>query len=84
LTDVADLHEVLAAAIAAERRRRGLTQAGLGSLIGWPQSSVSKVERGVRAVLAADLPALCDALDVTLEQLLRDADMADLRALGLG
>lgn len=80
---VADLRTVISRAVRAERVRAGLTQEALGRAVGWERWVVSDIETGERTVAAEELPGLCAALGVTLDQLLRDADPADLRALGL-
>lgn len=70
--------------IRAERVRSGMTQAQLGERLGqWGTSQISKIELGSRPIYAHELPMVCRALDCTLLELLRGADEADLRAIGL-
>jgi hypothetical protein len=45
--------------------------------------TVSAIERAVRSVAVEDLPVLCGALGLPLSRLLQDAEMADVRRLGL-
>jgi transcriptional regulator with XRE-family HTH domain len=60
----------LARAIRAERNRAGLTQAQLAERLGVNAVTVSQIENVTRRVYADELPALCDALEVSLTQLL--------------
>ncbi len=73
----------LAREIRAERARAGLSQADLAERLGTSPSTVSAMERGVRAIYAAELPDLCRALGVDLLAFLTRADAADRRAMGL-
>jgi transcriptional regulator with XRE-family HTH domain len=73
----------LAREIRAERARAGLSQADLADRLGTSPSSVSAMERGVRQVLASELPDLCRALGVDLVTFLTRADASDRRAMGL-
>jgi transcriptional regulator with XRE-family HTH domain len=61
---------VLARAIRAERNRAGLTQAQLADRLGVNAVSISQIENVTRRVYADELPAICDALEVSLAQLL--------------
>lgn len=83
VADVPDLRSVLAGAIRAERLRSGLTQDQLAADLGWSRTVITMIEARQRAVTAEELPALCRALNVTLAQLLRDADRDDRQALDL-
>jgi transcriptional regulator with XRE-family HTH domain len=74
---------VFARNVRAERARLGLTQSELAERLGWLQVTVSALETGRRAVQLDDIPALCRALGVSVEQLIMGADPADLNALGL-
>jgi transcriptional regulator with XRE-family HTH domain len=78
----ADLGEVLAANVRAERARRKWSQRELGDRLGMAQRTVSDLENG-RAVTVPELLALCGVFGVTARQLLTGADPADLRTLGL-
>jgi transcriptional regulator with XRE-family HTH domain len=80
---VPDLGHVLAAAVRAERSRRGWRQADLAQRCGWSLDQISAIERGIRRVTVEDLPVICGALGVPLIKLLDGADPKDLRKLGL-
>lgn len=76
------LRQVVARAIVAERKRRGLTQRQLAERLGWSRQTVTTIEAGDRSVKVEELPAVCRALSVTLAELLRDAGEEDRRMLG--
>jgi transcriptional regulator with XRE-family HTH domain len=78
-----DLARTIQDAIRGERHRLGITQAELGQRLGMSAAVISKMERGDRSVLAAELPELCAALGITLDRLFQDAQPADLQRLGL-
>ena len=66
--------QALGRKIAAERRRRGLSQPGLARMIGRSVAWVSQVERGVRKVdRMSVLETLAAALDVPLGELAAEA-----------
>jgi transcriptional regulator with XRE-family HTH domain len=73
----------LAREIRAERARAGLSQTDLAERLGMSPSSISAMERGIRKLLAEELPDLCRALDVDLLTFLTRADAADREAMGL-
>ena len=50
--------------LAAERKRKGLTQAQIAKKLRKPQSFVSKYENGQRQLSAADLVAVCKAMGI--------------------
>ncbi len=77
------LLQVAARAVAAERTRKGWSQAELADRLRWARSTVQRVETGERNITLDELPALCATLGVTLRELLRDAPAAELRKLGL-
>lgn len=56
--------------IAALRRERGMTQVQLAKTLGISQQHMLSFEKGRRRMLAGALPAVCEALGVSLEQLL--------------
>ncbi|AGW91583.1 XRE family transcriptional regulator [Ralstonia pickettii DTP0602] len=58
-------------AIAAQRRARGLTQAKLAEMINLEQEAVSRWERGTRVPTLYRLQQLSDALECTVDDLLR-------------
>jgi transcriptional regulator with XRE-family HTH domain len=69
-----DYQKALGRKIAAERRRRGLSQPELARMIGRSIAWVSQVERGVRKVdRMSVLEALAAALDVPLAELAAEA-----------
>jgi len=45
-----------------ERKRAKLTQEGLASIIGWPQSDISKVETGERRLDVIELIVISEAI----------------------
>lgn len=57
-------------ALKARRLDLGLTQEAAGQLIGKSQSHYGKIEAGKLAMKATEAKALCDALGLTLNQLL--------------
>jgi len=73
---------VLQQAIRAERARLGLSQAQFGERVGWSTTRVSQVESGTRRVYAHELPDVCEALEVPLQELVRRATERDRRWLG--
>ena len=69
-----DYRQALGHKIAAERRRRGLSQPELARMIDRSVAWVSQVERGVRKVdRMSVLEALASALDVPLAELAAEA-----------
>jgi tetratricopeptide (TPR) repeat protein len=69
-----DYQQALGRKIAAERRRRGLSQPELARMIDRSVAWVSQVERGVRKVdRMSVLETLADALDVPLAELAAEA-----------
>jgi hypothetical protein len=72
--DVADYQRALGRKIAAERRRRGLSQPELARLLGRSVAWVSQVERGVRKVdRMSVLETVATALEVPLAELAAEA-----------
>ena len=71
-----DYQQALGRKIAAERRRRGLSQPQLARMIGRSVAWVSQVERGVRKVdRMSVLETLATALDVPLAELAAEAPL---------
>jgi transcriptional regulator with XRE-family HTH domain len=69
-----DYQRALGRKIAAERKRRGLSQPDLAKMVGRSVAWVSQVERGVRRVdRMSVLETLASALDVPLAELAADA-----------
>src|SRR6266567_2123823 len=69
-----DYQRTLGRKIAAERRRRGLSQPELARLVGRSVAWVSQVERGVRRIdRMSVLETLATALDVPLAELAAEA-----------
>lgn len=75
--------DAIAASVRAERARLDLTQVELGERMGIPGYTVSDIETGRRAVTADDLPMLCEVFGLSLAELARRADPADLARLRL-
>lgn len=65
------LTRALAVQVAAERARRGLTQAELATLCGTTQSAVARLERGSRPPRLDTLLRIANALDCELDIALR-------------
>jgi transcriptional regulator with XRE-family HTH domain len=80
---VPDFGDVIAANVRGERAKRRWTQEQLATRLGWERARVGHLESGRRTVKAADIPALCRALDVPFSELMRGADPDDLAAMGL-
>lgn len=80
---VGTLTEAAAEGIRGWRARRRMTQAELGVPLGLAARTVGDIELARRPLVLDELPVICDALGVTLAQLLDGADEADLRKLGL-
>jgi transcriptional regulator with XRE-family HTH domain len=76
--------DVVSANVRAERARLRLTQRQLAERLGWSVGTLSDLEAGRRRPAVDDLPWLCEALGVTLVDLLSRANPDDLRRLGLG
>src|SRR4051794_30577312 len=80
---VTDLGAVVANNVRAERARRHWRQEDLADRLGWSRGSIGHLESGRRRPSVTDLPPLCRAFGITLADLLRGADQADLDALQL-
>jgi transcriptional regulator with XRE-family HTH domain len=78
-----DLGDVVAANVRGWRARHRLRQADLAERTGWSKDTISDIETGRRRIGIADMPVLCEALEVGLVDLLHGADPADLRKLRL-
>jgi transcriptional regulator with XRE-family HTH domain len=63
----------LGALIAARRKSLGLTQGELAEVVGIEQESMSRIETGIITPSLSRLLSLADALDCSLETLLRPA-----------
>ena len=57
--------------VADARRRKGWTQGKLAARVGLTQTSVSRIETGVRAVSSLELAELAEVLGVSVLDLLR-------------
>jgi len=68
-----ELAKGLGVLIATKRKSLGLTQAGLAELVGIEQESMSRIETGMVTPSLSRLLSLADALDCTIEDLLRPA-----------
>lgn len=69
--------------VRAERARRNISQTEFADRMHWSRQTASAVETGTRAILASELPMICESLGCTLDRLLADAPAADRRRLGL-
>jgi transcriptional regulator with XRE-family HTH domain len=74
---------VIARAIRAERARAGLSQAELAERVGVHRATVGAIETMTRRVYADELADFCQALGVTVAELLSRASVDDRRALGI-
>jgi transcriptional regulator with XRE-family HTH domain len=72
----------VARAIRAERVRAGLTQAQLAERLDLHPATVSQIETLARRVYIDEMPRICDALGITLDQLLFRAPDDARRMLG--
>ena len=77
------LDAVVAANLRALRAGRRLRQVDVAKLASMNRASLASIESERRRVSLDDAARLCAALEVTLDELLRGADPADLAALGL-
>lgn len=64
------IHSIVAAGLRSARLARGLTQAELASATGLHVTAVSRFECGNGAPSAANLKALCKALNISADYLL--------------
>lgn len=64
-------HRALQQVLRNMREEKGITQVALAGLLGRPQSYVSKFESGERKLDLPELDEICEALDSTLETLVR-------------
>ena len=60
------------------RRQKGLSQEQLGELVGFSQSKISKIENGDWDSLS-DLRLIAKALDVPLEELVKEDGPSDVK-----
>lgn len=81
---MADLGDVIARNVRAERSRKRWKQSDLAERLGWTPANVGHLETGRRSVKASDLPELCEALEIPFSQLIFGADQEDVRRLRLG
>ena len=70
-------------AIRAERSRADVTQEQLAEAIGVSRPTVAAMELGNRRLYADEIPDLCRALGITIDDLFRKASDDDRRAIGL-
>lgn len=73
----------LSRAVRAERVRLGLSQADLANRVGLGRVTVSQIETGARRLYADELDLLCEALEVSLDDLLHRAPATVRHRLGL-
>lgn len=62
--------------VAFLRKRKGLTQVKLGDLIGVTDKHISEIERGVTGISIDMQILLCDALNCSMDYLIRGKDYA--------
>jgi transcriptional regulator with XRE-family HTH domain len=74
------LSRALAVQVAAERARRGLTQAELAGLCATTQSAVARIERGSRPPRLDTLLRIANALDCELDVRLRPRTLPERSA----
>jgi transcriptional regulator with XRE-family HTH domain len=72
-TDKEKLSKSVGALIAVRRKKLGLTQGQLAELVNIEQESMSRIETGSVTVSLGRLISLADALDCSVETLLRPA-----------
>lgn len=58
------------------RERQGITQLALAMKLGLPQSLVSKIESGARALKLSEVYGYSDALDCDLGELIHEVGLA--------
>ncbi len=68
-----ELGRVVAEALVAYRRRHRLSQSEVAALLGWPQTSVSRLERGVYDPKLRTVEYLAEHLGLVVELRLTDA-----------
>lgn len=68
------LNKKISQLLAAERKKRGLTQAEVAAKLKKPQSFVSKYENGQRQLTTADFVSVCKALGVPPASILKAFD----------
>jgi len=73
----------IARALRAERSRAGLSQDVVAARLGLSRVVVSNMERGVRRVSADELPEVCAALGITLNDLFAKIPAEEKRILGI-
>jgi transcriptional regulator with XRE-family HTH domain len=61
------------------RLEAGLSQAQLAKKVGWDQTYVSKIERGVRRVDVIELIAICEAIGLDPAEFIRGLHAKFLR-----
>jgi transcriptional regulator with XRE-family HTH domain len=54
------------------RREAGLSQEQLAKKVGWDQTYVSKIERGVRRLDVIELIAICEAVGIDPAKFVKD------------
>lgn len=78
--------EAFAATLRAERARRGLTQQEVADAAKIPLTTYTRLENGSRVITSAHLGALATALDISMIEFVRRAEVsvADLSAQAEG
>jgi len=72
-----DTHNQLRDALLGARRKRGLTQVEIASLLDKPQSFVSKYESGERRLDVIEFLQICQALQVKPATIIRQLESDD-------
>ncbi|GAB3251426.1 helix-turn-helix domain-containing protein [Kineosporia babensis] len=77
------VEEVFARAIAAERAAHGWEQKDLAQATGLSPSIIARIETAKRSVSLREAMRIAEALDVTIDHLLRRAEPEDRSRFGL-
>lgn len=80
---MADLQHVVADNLRGHRSRRRMRQIDLAGVLHISQPALSALEAGSRDITLTEALIICRTLDITLAELLRGADAADLATFGL-
>jgi len=66
---------MLGRAVRVVRKTRGLSQEALADVAGIDRSHMGKIERGERNVTFLNIVRICIALDISVAQLVSDAEL---------
>lgn len=70
-----DLIKILGEAIATRRRDKGITQEALAGVLGIATDTLSRMEKGKFAPKMSRMPDIAQALDCSVADLFREADV---------